>query len=50
VRASREGRFATRYKFRQSGPAVYLMRARVREAGDYPYATGISHAARVRVR
>jgi hypothetical protein len=50
VRASRRGRFATRYKFRQSGPALYLMRARVREADDYPYATGVSHSARVRVR
>jgi hypothetical protein len=50
VRASRKGRFATHYKFRQSGPALYLMRARVRETGDYPYATGVSHAARVRVR
>jgi hypothetical protein len=50
VRASRRGRFATRYKFRQGGPALYLMRARVREADDYPYATGVSHAARVRVR
>jgi hypothetical protein len=50
VRASRRGRFATRYTFRQSGPALYLMRARVREADDYPYATGVSHAARVRVR
>jgi hypothetical protein len=50
VRASRRGRFATRYTFRQSGPARYLMRARVREADDYPYATGVSHAARVRVR
>jgi hypothetical protein len=48
--SSRTGRFATRYTFRQSGPALYLMRARVREAGDYPYATGVSHAARVRVR
>jgi hypothetical protein len=26
------------------------MRARVREADDYPYATGVSHTARVRVR
>jgi len=50
VRASRRGRFATRYTFRQSGPALYLMRARVREADDYPYATGVSHTARVRVR
>jgi hypothetical protein len=50
VRASRPGRFATRYTFRQSGPSLYLMRARVREADDYPYATGVSHAARVRVR
>jgi hypothetical protein len=50
VRASRRGRFATWYTFRQSGPAIYLMRARVREADDYPYVTGISHAARVRVR
>jgi hypothetical protein len=50
VRASRRGRFATRHIVRQNGPALYLMRARVREADDYPYATGVSHAARVRVR
>jgi hypothetical protein len=50
IRASRRGRFATRYVFRRGGPAVYLMRARVRAADDYPYATGVSHAARVVVR
>jgi hypothetical protein len=50
VRASRTGRFATGYTFRQRGPALYLMRAQVREADDYPYATGSSHAVRVRVR
>lgn len=50
VRATRSGRFATRYTFRRGGPALYLMRARVREADDYPYATGSSHAVRVRVR
>jgi hypothetical protein len=50
VRASRRGRFAARHTVRQSGPALYLIRARVREADDYPYATGVSHAARVRVR
>jgi hypothetical protein len=50
VRASRTGRFTTRYTFRGGGPALYLMRARVRAAADYPYATGASHAARVRVR
>jgi hypothetical protein len=50
VRASRRGRFSTRYTFRQGGPALYLMRARVRAADDYPYATGASHVARVRVR
>jgi hypothetical protein len=50
IRASRRGRFATRYRFRRGGPVVYLMRARVRAADDYPYATGASHAARVRVR
>jgi hypothetical protein len=50
VRASRKGRFATRYTFHRGGPALYLMRARVRAADDYPYATGSSHAVRVRVR
>jgi hypothetical protein len=50
IRASRRGTFATRYRFRQGGPALYLMRARVRETGDYPYATGVSRATRVRVR
>jgi hypothetical protein len=50
VRASRRGRFATRYTFRRGGPARYLMRARVREADDYPYATGSSHAVRIVVR
>jgi hypothetical protein len=50
VRASRRGRFATRYTFRGGGPALYLMRARVRAGDDYPYATGASHAAHVRVR
>ncbi|HEX7300682.1 MAG TPA: hypothetical protein VF257_16910 [Solirubrobacteraceae bacterium] len=49
VRASHTGRFATRYTFRQGGPAVYEMRARVRAADDYPYATGASRAARVLV-
>jgi hypothetical protein len=50
VRASRRGRFAIRYTFRRGGPVLYLMRARVRAADDYPYATGVSHAARVLVR
>jgi hypothetical protein len=50
IRASRSGRFATRYTFRRGGPARYLMRARVREADDYPFATGTSHAVGVRVR
>jgi hypothetical protein len=50
VRATRTGRFTTHYTFRRGGPALYLMRARVRAAADYPYATGASHAARVRVR
>jgi hypothetical protein len=50
VRAKRSGRFATRYTFRLGGPAVYEMRARVREADDYPYATGASRVVRVRVR
>ena len=50
LRASRTGRFATRYTFRRGGPALYLMRARVRAGDDYPYATGSSHAVRVRVR
>jgi len=50
IRASRRGRFATRYTFRRGGPALYRMRARVRAADDYPYATGASHPVRVRVR
>jgi hypothetical protein len=50
VRASRAGRFSTRYTFRRGGPALYLMRARVRAAADYPYASGSSHSVRVRVR
>jgi hypothetical protein len=50
IRASGGGRFATRYTFRRGGPAVYLMRARVRAAEDYPYATGASHSVRIRVR
>jgi hypothetical protein len=50
IRARRSGRFATRYVFRRGGPALYLMRARVREGDDYPYATGASHAVHVRVR
>jgi hypothetical protein len=50
VRASRRGRFAARHTVRQSGPALYVVRARVREADDYPYATGVSRAVRVRVR
>jgi hypothetical protein len=50
IRAKRSGRFATRYTFRQGGPATYEMRARVREADDYPYATGASRVVRVRVR
>jgi hypothetical protein len=50
IRASRSGRFAARYTFRRGGPAVYLMRARVRAADDYPYATGASHSVRIRVR
>jgi hypothetical protein len=50
VRASRRGRFAARHTVRQSGPALYLIRARVREADDYPYATGVSRSVRVKVR
>jgi hypothetical protein len=50
IRASRTGRFSTRYTFQRGGPAHYEMRARVRAADDYPYATGVSHAVRVRVR
>ena len=50
VRAARTGRFATRYTFHHSGPATYLLRARVREADDYPYATGSSRPVRVGVR
>jgi hypothetical protein len=49
IRASRTGRFSTRYTFQRGGPARYEMRARVRAADDYPYATGVSHAVRVRV-
>lgn len=50
VRASRRGRFVTGYRFRNGGPAIYEMRARVRAAADYPYGTGVSHRVRVRVR
>ena len=50
IRASRTGRFATRYTFRRGGPALYEMRVRVRAADDYPYATGVSRPVRVRVR
>jgi hypothetical protein len=50
IRASRSGRFATRYTFRRGGPALYEMRVRVRAADDYPYATGMSRTVRVRVR
>jgi hypothetical protein len=50
IRAKHSGRFATRYIFQRGGPAVYEMRARIRAADDYPYATGASHVARVRVR
>jgi hypothetical protein len=32
------------------GPTIYEMRARVRAADDYPYATGVSRRVRVRVR
>ena len=49
IRASRSGRFATRYTFRRGGPAVYQMRVRVRAADAYPYATGTSRVVRVRV-
>jgi hypothetical protein len=50
VRTSRAGRFTARYTFRRGGPALYFMRARVRAAADYPYATGVSRSARIRVR
>jgi hypothetical protein len=50
IRASRTGRFASRYTFRRGGPALYEMRVRVRAADDYPYATGVSRVVRVRVR
>ena len=50
IRASRSGRFATRYTFRRGGPALYEMRVRVRAADDYPYATGASRVVHVRVR
>jgi hypothetical protein len=50
IRARRSGRLAARYTFRRGGPATYLMRARVRQADDYPYATGASRSVRVRVR
>ena len=50
IRASRSGRFASRYTFRRGGPALYEMRVRVRAADDYPFATGFSRPVRVRVR
>ncbi len=50
IRADRHGRFASRYRFRMPGPATFQMRARVRKAGDYPYATGVSPHRTIRVR
>jgi hypothetical protein len=50
MRATRTGQFATRYLFRRGGPALYEIRARVRAAADYPYATGVSRVVHIRVR
>jgi hypothetical protein len=48
LRASRRGRFATRYTLWRRGRLQ--LRTRVRAAGDYPYATGVSRVIGVRVR
>jgi hypothetical protein len=48
LRASPDGRFATRYPLWRRG--VCRLRVLVRAAGDYPYATGVSRVVRVRVR
>jgi hypothetical protein len=50
IRTRGAGRFATRYTFRRPGPATYQLRARARESGDYPFATGTSRSRVVRVR
>lgn len=50
IRTKKNGKFAARYRFRKPGPARFQMRARVRRAGDYPYATGSSRARNIRVR
>jgi len=50
VRTTKKGRFSSRYRFRNAGPARFQMRARVRRASDYPYATGSSPIRNIRVR
>ena len=47
VRADARGRFRTRYRLRTRRRASFVLRARSRAAGDYPYATGSSAAVRI---
>lgn len=50
VRTKTSGRFASSYRFRKPGPAIFEMRARARKSGDYAYATGSSPRKRITVR
>ena len=50
VRADARGRFRTRYRLHTRRPATFVLRARSRAAGDYPYATGSSAGVRVQLR
>jgi hypothetical protein len=50
--SSRRGTFKGRYRFRSAGSRgrVFLFRARIRRAPGFPYETGFTRTARVRVR
>ncbi len=50
VRTAPARTICTSYTFRRGGPALYEMRARARATDDYPFATGVSRAVRIRVR
>ena len=51
VRANRSGRLSARYTFRATyGAITYEFRARARQEGSYPFLTGTSRVAAVRVR
>jgi hypothetical protein len=51
TRTDRAGRFTATHRLRRSFlPATYRFRARSREEGAYPYATGTSRVVRVRIR